>query len=586
MRFTFAVVADSHFHPDGRPPSAVWASDAHFNDRNRVVAALLRRADPAFVVHLGDVPHPVPGLAAHAEALAVATEIYAGLPLHVVPGNHDVGDKPHAWLPAPGVDAAKHAVFSAHWGPPWRSFDHDGVHFVLVDTPVLNSGLPLEAEQWAWLEADLAAARGKRVFAFLHYPLYLASPDEPVHYDNLAEPARSRLLTLLAGAEAVFAGHAHHFFWNRHGDTDLYVAPATSFVRPGFSELAKVGPAGEFGRDDVGRLGFFFVHVDDRGHRLEVVRTGGAVEVPDPAPELAPGHPQPRCPLGVTLRHAWDALFDVPCDNLDPFVRKEARDDLVLQAVWDLGVTTLRLPLDDLRRDRTRARVAALRARGQRFVFFCAGLPDWDLLIRHRDLVDAVEVIYARHLPLDVPVGAPPVFRAALGRRGEGPRDDVYFSHFPMPGYLPGDPDVPEGAVFRVPGDVGTGVAAARGGIALVELPRAGESVAFTDDLAVARRVAEAFVAAKANPDVPVLLDGFVDHDRGYFPRHGLVDRRRDPRAAFWVLRHLGRLFPGEVSVAPVEGGYRVGDRTLLLCGGEGIDLVTGREGVGEIVVR
>ena len=74
---TFAVVADSHFHPPGVPTQAVWHSDRFFNDRNRVAAAMLARARPAFGVHLGDIPHPVPGLPEHAEALTVARETYA-----------------------------------------------------------------------------------------------------------------------------------------------------------------------------------------------------------------------------------------------------------------------------------------------------------------------------------------------------------------------------------------------------------------------------------------------------------------------------------------------------------------------------
>lgn len=595
-RFTFAVIADSHFHPDGVPAQAAWKSDAAFNDRNRVVAALLARARPAFVVHLGDVPHPVPGLAAHREALAVARRTYDGLPLHVVPGNHDVGDKPHAWLPAPGVDEARHAVFREHWGAPWRSFDHDGCHFVLVDTPVLNSGLALEAEQWAWLEADLAAAAGRRTFVFLHYPLYLVAPDEPVHYDNLAEPARGRLLALCAGAEAIFAGHSHHFFWNRRGRTDLYVAPATSFVRPGFTELARVAPGDdEFGRNEAGRLGFFFVHVDDDGHRLEVVRTEGATRVREVVPALAPGRaPPPPCPLGVTLRHAWDAVLDIPCDNLDPFVRKRARNDLVIQATWDLGVTRLRLPVDDLRRPDTRERLAALHARGQRFVLFHAGPPDaatWALLRAHAGMIDALELILAR-TTLDAvtpPPGVPPIWLAPIGRRDPA-RDGVYFSHFPLPGFVPGDPELAAlpgwvaRPVYRVGGEVWEGVAGATGGVALVELPRGGESREATDDGAVAWRVAEAFAAARAFPDVPVLLDTFVDHDRGYFPRHGLLDRRSNPRAAFHVLRHLGRLVPPGAPVTRDGAGYRLGERRLGR-DGDGVDLVTGASGAGPIVL-
>jgi 3',5'-cyclic AMP phosphodiesterase CpdA len=54
-----------------------------------------------------------------------------------------------------------------------------------------------------------------------------------------------------------------------------------------------------------------------------------------------------------------------------------------------------------------------------------------------------------------------------------------------------------------------------------------------------ANRVAEAVVAGYAHPGVRILLDTFMDHDRGYFPRAGLYDRRLNPRRAALVLRHL-----------------------------------------------
>src|SRR5262245_42389769 len=116
-----AVVADSHFHPAGVPAQAAWASDVHFNARNAVVVEWMKRAAPEVVVQHGDLVHPIPGLPEHDQALAVARETYAPLPmpLLVVPGNHDVGDKRHPWAPAPSVNAEKHARFESWWGPPW-----------------------------------------------------------------------------------------------------------------------------------------------------------------------------------------------------------------------------------------------------------------------------------------------------------------------------------------------------------------------------------------------------------------------------------------------------------------------------------
>ena len=93
----------------------------------------------------------------------------------------------------------------------------------------------MEAEQARWLEEDLAAAAKQRLFVSLHYPPYVADRDEDEHYDNIAEPGRTWFLDLLHRhrVEALFAGHVHHFWYNRHEQTDCYLFPSTSFHPPG-----------------------------------------------------------------------------------------------------------------------------------------------------------------------------------------------------------------------------------------------------------------------------------------------------------------------------------------------------------------
>ena len=60
-----------------------------------------------------------------------------------------------------------------------------------------------------------------------------------------------------------------------------------------------------------------------------------------------------------------------------------------------------------------------------------------------------------------------------------------------------------------------------------------------TDDDWVANRVAEAVAAACAFEDVHVYADTFADVDRGYYRRHGVVDRFYNPRPGFAIVRHL-----------------------------------------------
>ena len=51
-----------------------------------------------------------------------------------------------------------------------------------------------------------------------------------------------------------------------------------------------------------------------------------------------------------------------------------------------------------------------------------------------------------------------------------------------------------------------------------------------------------------------LFLEPFVDHDRGYFPRNGILDRRGSPRSAHRVWCHLQRLLrPGTVHLVSDE---------------------------------
>lgn len=613
LPFCFAVIADSHFRVDGDDPQMSHPSDAGHNDRNRRAVALLIAAAPEHVVHLGDVPHPVPGLAAHQVALDIARETYAPLGdtrLTVVPGNHDVGDKPRPWANAPGVGLDKHRVFSAVWGAPYGSFDHGGVHFVWIDTPILNTDQPMEHEQWAWLEADLAAHAGQRTFAFVHYPPYLCDPQEPEHYDNLAEPGRGRLLAMLEahGTEVLFAGHVHNTFFDRLGDMDIHVLPSTAFVRPEYAELADVGPGGEHGRDDPAKLGFALVHVHDEGYDLEIVRSEDPhlAALADTHPLLHPGTGATRTgPLGASLRHDWSLPREVPFGSLDEFNRKVARQDGALLALWDAGITTLRVPVLDLAHPRRLARMEAMAARGARFLVFSTGVPDaataarvaghptlvsgWEVLVPRPRLADAHDAL--KGMGLAVPTCLSPV-------GGHSARDGKYFSHFPEHGFSPADADLAAwahaGVTVRVapdqpPLDALQAISQrACFTVARVQLPQGTEAVRFTDDRVVALRVAEAAVAAWAHPQLTVLIDTLVDHDRGYYPRNGLLDRRCNPRAAFFALRHLARLLP--VAPSAVTARETADARVLDVAGfaqvhlphststaaGDALDLVTG----------
>jgi len=580
--FTFAVIADTHTRPEEGDLSSPWQVNALANDRCRYVAALLNHLDPAFVIHLGDVVHPVPALPTYGAAADAALAMFDDLKAEIryIPGNHDVGDKPFKAMPAAAVSDDGVALYERYFGAPFSAFDHGDCRFVLINSPVLNSGLAGEEAQRAWLERELAAAGDRRVFLFTHYPPYLLHRDEPTNYDNIDEPQRGWLLSQIetCGVEALFAGHVHNFFYHRHGVTDCYLLPATSFFRQDYAELFRVEAAPEHGRNDAAKLGFFMVDVFADGHVARCLRTNGetleagAALAPKPD-RIATLHPRTRrpAPVGVHLRHPWAEVVTFPYNGpMDEFLRKRARNDYTLMTLWELGVRKLRVPISDLLEADTRERMEALRTMGHEFTAFCFEVPDpatVAALAEHGDLVDVLEVV----IPWQDAAGASaaiaalkdslalPVMLAKMETSAEKKTEGSRFSHFVSYGFHASELDLIEasadarsaadGFVFRLrfdesPWEAVPRIAEFTRGLdrrAVINVRLASENPAEyqEDDGAIANQVAEALLAAFACGGCEVFIDTYVDVDRGYFPRHGLFDRRYNPRPASFVYRYL-----------------------------------------------
>ena len=259
--FTFVVVADTHVNQGEEESTSPYICSKRANARTRRVVAEINRIGPELVIHLGDIVNPVPELPTYADAAGHFKRLTEDLdaPLHLVAGNHDIGDRPVGWSPAGTVTEAHLALYESHFGPHFFSFDHEDCHFVVVNSPVINSGLAAEDAQREWLEGDLARHAGERTFLCIHYPPYVSDPGEPGHYDNIDEPGRGWLLDLVARhrPEAMFCGHVHNYWYDVYGETEVYILPSTAFVRPDYSEMFRIGPTEEveFGRDDQPKLG-------------------------------------------------------------------------------------------------------------------------------------------------------------------------------------------------------------------------------------------------------------------------------------------------------------------------------------------
>jgi hypothetical protein len=629
--FSFVVIADTHVNEHEAKSASPFETNARANARARYAFGEIAALDPApeFVVHLGDIVNPMPGLPVYADAAARFKDIVAPLrvPLHLVPGNHDVGDKAVDWMPADIVSSAYVDLYRKTFGADYHAFDSGPLRCIVIDAQLLNSDLPEEAQQRAWLEAELAASAGRRVFVFTHYPPYVLSAEERSTYDNIDQPGRAWLLELLRRhrVEALFAGHVHNFWYDVYGQdasgggTEMYLLPATSFLRHDYSEFYRVAPGNEFGRGDLGKFGYCVVDVHEKGHVMRLVRTDGRSLGPQEAyagrrtPPPASVKTAPHTGVGVEMRHPWAEIAEIPSTGgVQEFGRKPARNDYPVMALWEMGARLLKLPDHDLTHTVVGERMKLMHAAGHRFIATAFGVPREPFsaaLQAAPGLVEAVEVNLStaalgrqaerlrafreRHPGTDL-------YWAKLRMHEDAAYDGGHFSHFIKTGTLPAELDAAlsglEGAGLRTLLD-GLVVRLERDGDLLAQAPqlaafaeRSGlallgaikltdSSIARTrdDDLDTARLAAEALLAARLSPRVRYVFDTLMDIDRGYYPRNGFIDRMFNPRPALRAYAVMAHLLSGagalSIGAGSREGGVHLrhftldGRPHLLACG-------------------
>lgn len=604
--FTLAAISDTHLNQGEVECNSPFPVNQLANQRMRYVVQDLNRRDINLVINLGDLIHPVPAVPKlYSAAVACFKEQVSELkaPLFCVPGNHDIGDKPNDWAPAGGICEAYIDLWTEHFGPQYQRIDRQECVFVLINAQLINSGLKDELEQKQWLEEQLQDAIGKRIFLFSHYPPYFSHALEDDNYDNISEPGRSWLLGLLDQhrVEALFAGHVHNFWFNKHEQTDCYLLPSTAFVRQDYSEMFRIAPTPEqeHGRNDLPKLGYFLVHIYEHGHVCELVRTYGQCQpkgdLPDitvPIPSVIHPKLNSRCRFGFDMRHNWMEIVEIPpTGGLDEFDRKEVRNDYPLLALWEMGVRHVRVPLRDLKLDRNRQRLYDLHTHGMRFSLSSFGVPsakDARLISDNIAVLDDWEIGYNPDL-IDLQVvdlGAVldtiklPVYLSKL-RSGESMRAETgRYYHVINQGFYPDEKVEIQallsrnelrgkiaGLVFRVHtehqiDDQKNTIWEQMQNIqALVEecqisahvhLRLMGNNPAQErwNEAQTSQHLVEGMVACACLPKLTVFANTYEDNDRGYFVRQGVIDRLSNPRPALGLVKQVNTIMQSRTNVS------------------------------------
>lgn len=212
--FYFVQLSDAHWgfqgpaNPDARGtlPKAIAAVNA-------------LRQPPDFIMFTGDLTHTTDDPQERRRRLREFQSVIAGLgvrTIHLMPGEHDAS-----------LDAG--AAYQELFGPTHYTFDHKGVHFVVLDNVSDPAGRVGEAQR-AWLAADLARQPASaRVVVFTHRPLFDLYPQ----WDWATRDGAQVVDTLMPYPNVtVFYGHIHQEHHHMTGHIAHHAARSLMFPLP------------------------------------------------------------------------------------------------------------------------------------------------------------------------------------------------------------------------------------------------------------------------------------------------------------------------------------------------------------------
>lgn len=225
---SFVQISDSHigFSKPANPDPL-----ATLNETIARIKAL--PTPPAFIIHTGDITH-----LAKPEQFDTAQQIYGsiGIPVHFVPGEHDMVDGND-----PGPYAERFARDSR--GDGWYSFDANGVHFVaLVNVVRLgDKGMgTLGDAQLAWLKDDLKGKSSSTpIVIYSHFPMWALYEDWGWGTQDSLEAMK---LLRRFGSVTALNGHVHQIQQKVEGNVSFHSGRSTAYPQPAPGQGAGPGP--------------------------------------------------------------------------------------------------------------------------------------------------------------------------------------------------------------------------------------------------------------------------------------------------------------------------------------------------------
>ncbi len=212
--FYFVQLSDCHWGFSG-PPNP----DAAVTLQKAVASVNALEVQPDFVVFTGDLTHTTDDPAERRKRMAQFKDIVSKLNVKTVrfmPGEHD-------------ASLDRGAAFKEHFGDTFYSFDHKGVHFVVIDN-VSDPGAAIGEAQLAWIKADLAKqSKDQPIVVFTHRPLFDLVPK----WDWATRDGDKAMEILMPYKNVtVFYGHIHQEHHQMTGHIAHHSAKSLIFPLP------------------------------------------------------------------------------------------------------------------------------------------------------------------------------------------------------------------------------------------------------------------------------------------------------------------------------------------------------------------
>jgi 3',5'-cyclic AMP phosphodiesterase CpdA len=223
--FYFVQLSDSHWGFKGPKVNP----DAEGTLKKAVAAVNSLAQPPDFIVFTGDLTHTTDDPQERRKRLAEFREIVSGLKVknvHFMPGEHDAS-----------LDHGE--AYQEFFGKTHYTFDHQGVHFIVLDN-VSDPTASIGEAQLQWLAADLnTQPEDAKIVVFTHRPLFDLYPQ----WDWATRDGDKAIALLMPHPNVtVFYGHIHQENHHLTGHIAHHSAKSLIFPLPAPGSQPKRAP--------------------------------------------------------------------------------------------------------------------------------------------------------------------------------------------------------------------------------------------------------------------------------------------------------------------------------------------------------